>query len=71
MCGTGSTQSTMPVAMAASGMLPCSASSGSCAIVSPPRSLMRLMPLAPSPSPPDSTMAAEWGPWVSARARKK
>ena len=48
----------------------CSASVGSCATVRPPRSLMRLMPMAPSPSAPESTMAAQWAPWLSARVRK-
>ena len=41
--GVRSTQSTMPVAMAARGMPACSASSGSWATVRPPRSLMRLI----------------------------
>jgi hypothetical protein len=55
---TGSIQSTMPVAIAVLGISRCCASSGSCAIVRPPRSLMRLMPMEPSPSAPDSTIAA-------------
>ena len=67
---TGSTQSTMPVPIAERGIPECSASFGSCAIVSPPRSLIRLMPIAPSPSAPDRTIAAACGPWVSARVRK-
>ena len=65
-----STQSTMRVAMAASGIPVCSASFGLWAMVSPPRSLMRLIPSAPSPSPPDKTMATECGPCVSASERK-
>jgi hypothetical protein len=40
----------MPVAIAARGMLSNSASSGSCAMVRPPRSLIRFRPMAPSPS---------------------
>ena len=60
----------MPVAIAARGMPACSASSGSCAIVRPPRSLMRLMPIAPSPSAPERTIAAACGPCVSASVRK-
>ena len=68
---TFSSQSTMPVSIEARGMLLCSASSGSCAMVSPPRSLMRLMPTAPSPSAPESTTAAACGPCVSASERKK
>ena len=51
-------------------MQACSASSGSWAMVSPPRSLMRLMPMAPSPSAPESTIAVACGPWVSASERK-
>ena len=60
----------MPVSIAARGMLACSASSGSCAMVRPPRSLMRLIPIAPSPSAPESTIAAACGPCVSASERK-
>ena len=52
ICATGSTQSTMPVPCAVRGMPECSASSGSCAMVRPPRSLTRLRPIAPSPSAP-------------------
>ena len=70
MSPTGRTQSTMPVAIAERGMPECSASSGSWAIVRPPRSLMRLMPIAPSPSAPERTIAAAFGPCVSARVRK-
>ena len=61
----------MPVAIAARGMPECSASSGSCAMVSPPRSLIRLIPIAPSPSAPESTIATDRGPCVSASVRKK
>ncbi len=71
MSPTGRIQSTIPVAIAERGIPECSASSGSWAIVRPPRSLIRLMPIAPSPSAPERTIAAARGPWVSARVRKK
>ena len=70
MSATGRIQSTMPVPIAERGMPECSASLGSCAIVRPPRSLIRLMPIEPSPSLPDSTIAAACGPWLSASVRK-
>ena len=57
-CGisaTGSTMSTMPVAMAARGMPSYSASSGICASVTPPVSFTRVRPTAPSLPVPDST----------------
>ena len=37
----------------------------------PPISLIRLIPMAPSPPEPDSTIAVERGPCVSASVRKK
>ena len=66
---TGNTQSTMPVASA--GIPLYSASVGSCAIVSPPCSLIHLMPMAPSASAPESTIPIEFCPWASASVRRK
>ena len=60
----------MPVEIAERGMPSCSAWVGSWTIVRPPRSLIRLMPIAPSPSAPERTIAVACGPWVSARERK-
>jgi len=48
---TGSTRSTSPVAIALQGTLSYSASAGSCAITTPPFSLIALMP--PMPSEPE------------------
>ena len=67
---TGSTKSTTPVAIAACGMPPCSLSSGDCASVTPPSSLMRCRPSAPSVPVPDSTTATAREPCTSASRRK-
>ena len=49
---TGSTQSTMPVLIAVSGMLSYSASCGSCATVTPPCARICFNPITPSESRP-------------------
>lgn len=72
-CGistTGSTKSTSPVPMAASGMPSCSASPGCWTMITPPVSLTRPMPTAPSPPVPDNTMASARSRWASASVRK-
>ena len=59
-CGisaAGSAISTIPVAIAARGMLSYSASAGLCATVMPPSSFTRINPTAPSAPMPESTTA--------------
>jgi hypothetical protein len=58
---TGRTQSTIPVLMAVAGMLLCSASFGSCAMVTPPCARTCFNPIAPSESVPERiTETARW-----------
>jgi hypothetical protein len=68
---TGSTKSTRPVAIELRGMSSYSASFGSCAMASPPYSLMRFSPADPFGPVPDSTTATACDPCASASARKK
>jgi hypothetical protein len=73
-CGisaAGRMKSARPVAMADSGMPSCSASPGLWTRISPPFSLTRAMPTAPSPPVPDSTSAIARSRCPSARLRKK
>ena len=73
MALAGSAKSTKPVEMALSGISGWSGPCLSCtwAIVSPPCSLMTLMPSVPSPSPPESTIPAEYSPTSRPSALRK
>lgn len=60
-----------PMAIACFGISACSASSGVCASVMPPTSLMRRSPAAPSEPVPDITMPIARESCASASVRKK
>ncbi len=73
MASTGTARSTRPEAMALAGMLACRGPEPSlaCARVSPPCSLIALMPSVPSLPLPDSTIPMAYSLWSSASAAKK
>lgn len=71
MSAAGSTISTRAMAIACCGISAYSASSGVCASVMPPASLMRLKPAAPSEPVPDITMPIARQSCASASVRKK
>jgi len=67
----GITKSTTPSATALAGIESNSASDGDCAKVTPPRSLMRRRPSAPSEPMPLSTMPIARSRWTSPSVRRK
>ena len=68
---TGSTRSTAPVMIALRGMPSYSASSGSCAMTSPPFSLTAFSPRLPSPPVPERITQIARSPSSSANERRK